>query len=109
MLYALQDVDIFSSEASNHEVEVIADVNGRETQSMVHLQGVKKKKAHEVRQICPFIHSIWEPTGIKTIVDIGAGQGYISEVIVWNDTYGLVSSEVVFIYSNWSRNPTATG
>ena len=88
---------------------MIADVNGRETQSITHLQGVKKKKAHEVRQICPFIHSIWEPTGIKTIVDIGEGQGYISEVILWNDTHDLVSSEVVFVYSDRSRNPVAAG
>ena len=40
---------------------------------------MKEKKAHEVLQICPFLHSIWESHHVNTIVDIGAGQGYISE------------------------------
>ena len=69
----------------------MTNVNNREIPSIVHLQGVKKKKAHEVRQICPFIHSIWEPTGINTIVDMGAGQGYISEVILGSTTHCVVS------------------
>lgn len=44
---------------------------------------MKEKKAHEVLQICPFLHSIWESHQVNTIVDIGAGQGYISEVYIF--------------------------
>lgn len=35
---------------------------------------------HEVQQICPYIDRVWRENAIKTIVDIGAGQGYISRV-----------------------------
>ena len=41
---------------------------------------MKQKKMHEVQQICPYIDRVWRENAIKTIVDIGAGQGYISRV-----------------------------
>lgn len=43
-------------------------------------KGMKQKKVHEVQQICPYIDRVWKENDIKTIVDIGAGQGYISRV-----------------------------
>lgn len=46
------------------------------------LRGMKQKKSHEVQQICPIIDTIWKESKIDTIVDVGAGQGYISHVSV---------------------------
>ena len=46
------------------------------------LRGMKQKKSHEVKQICPLIHSTWEKSGLNTVVDIGAGQGFISYVFM---------------------------
>ena len=40
------------------------------------------KKVHEVKEICPRIDSLWKENNLDTIVDIGAGQGYISQVVV---------------------------
>ena len=42
---------------------------------------MKEKKSHEVNQICPLIHSVWENLKLNTVVDIGAGQGFISHVV----------------------------
>ena len=55
-------------------------LHGRETKRNIKIQGIKDKKMHEVRQICPYIRSVWQRAGINTVIDIGAGQGYISEV-----------------------------
>ena len=41
---------------------------------------MKQKKSHEVLQICPLIDSVWKEANVDTIVDIGAGQGFISYV-----------------------------
>ena len=41
---------------------------------------MKQKKVHEVQQICPYIDRVWRENELTTIVDIGAGQGYISRV-----------------------------
>ena len=41
---------------------------------------MKQKKSHEVLQICPLINSVWKEANVDTIVDIGAGQGFISYV-----------------------------
>ena len=43
---------------------------------------MKQKKSHEVLQICPLIDSVWKEANVDTIVDIGAGQGFISYVFV---------------------------
>ena len=52
----------------------------RETKNQIKIKGVKDKKVHEVRQICPHIRSVWQSAGVNIVIDIGAGQGYISEV-----------------------------
>ncbi|KAK8814454.1 hypothetical protein WA538_000273 [Blastocystis sp. DL] len=57
------------------------------------LRGMKEKKAHEVLQICPFLHSIWESHHVNTIVDIGAGQGYISEFLAREYQYSVIGVE----------------
>ena len=44
------------------------------------LRGMNPKKIHEVKEICPRIDSLWKENKLDTIVDIGAGQGYISQV-----------------------------
>lgn len=46
------------------------------------LRGMNLKKVHEVKEICPRIDSLWKENKLDTIVDIGAGQGYISQVFV---------------------------
>ena len=56
---------------------------------------MKEKKAHEVLQICPFLHSIWKSHHVNTIVDIGAGQGYISEVRFAVDIHSSFSPESI--------------
>mgnify|MGYP004513023371 CR=1 FL=1 len=56
---------------------------------------MKEKKVHEVLQICPFLHSIWKSHHVNTIVDIGAGQGYISEVHVVVNTKSSFSLESI--------------
>ena len=61
---------------------------------MKELPGMKQKKSHEVKQICPLIHSIWKESNINSIVDIGAGQGFISYVLI-----PLFSNIIVFSQS----------
>ena len=62
-------------------------VIGRETKNQIKIKGVKDKKCHEVRQICPHIRSVWQSVGVQTVIDIGAGQGYISEVGIFRCDY----------------------
>ena len=50
--------------------------------TMQDMKGMNVKKVHEVREICPHIDSLWKENGVKTIVDIGAGQGYIDRVFL---------------------------
>lgn len=57
-------------------------VTSRSEGKAIQLKGMKRKKMHEVQQICPYINAVWKENGIHTIVDIGAGQGYISCVAV---------------------------
>ena len=55
--------------------------NSRSDEKPIQLKGMKRKKMHEVQQICPYINAVWKESAIHTIVDIGAGQGYISCVV----------------------------
>ena len=53
---------------------------------------MKQKKSHEVLQICPLIDSVWKEANVDTIVDIGAGQGFISYVrdpLLWLLWYSI--------------------
>ena len=50
--------------------------------TMQDMKGMNVKKVHEVKEICPHIDSLWKENGVKTIVDIGAGQGYIDRVFL---------------------------
>ncbi|KAK8807318.1 hypothetical protein WA158_004077 [Blastocystis sp. Blastoise] len=44
-------------------------------------RGFKVKKIHEVTHLCPFIHKKCEEYGITHIVDIGAGQAYLPQIL----------------------------
>lgn len=54
--------------------------SGSVTATQHELRGMNPKKIHEVKEICPRIDSLWKDNKLDTIVDIGAGQGYISQV-----------------------------
>ncbi|KAF8494544.1 methyltransferase domain-containing protein [Gautieria morchelliformis] len=64
------------------------------------LRGMSPKKAHEVSQMSAFIQSVLSrsETDIRHIVDIGAGQGYLSRVLssfpISKHVIALDSSEV---------------
>lgn len=68
---------------------------------------MKQKKAHEVQQICPLIDSKWKESNIDTVVDIGAGQGFISHVSSITLYHSLVFSTPLQVQRHWCGNTKA--
>jgi hypothetical protein len=50
-------------------------------------RGMKLKKRHEVERLAALVASLCERLGCKTVVDFGAGQGYLGQVLHFG--YGL--------------------
>ncbi|XP_010258677.1 PREDICTED: protein RRNAD1 isoform X3 [Nelumbo nucifera] len=54
-------------------------------------QGMNMKKKHEVETLAAVVRSIAESTGSQTIIDVGAGQGYLAQVLSFQYNLSVVA------------------
>ena len=84
-------------------------IKSRSDGKAIQLKGMKRKKMHEVQQICPYINAVWKESGIHTIVDIGAGQGYISCVVILITPHHIVFGCAIWVRCDWRGNAKGAG
>ncbi|KAL6075892.1 hypothetical protein QOT17_003201 [Balamuthia mandrillaris] len=58
-----------------------------------HTFGMRPKKVHEVICMSKVVHEVCRATGIDTVVDVGAGEGYISHVLSQHYGYRVIAIE----------------
>uniref|UniRef100_K3Y3H4 Methyltransferase domain-containing protein n=1 Tax=Setaria italica TaxID=4555 RepID=K3Y3H4_SETIT len=44
-------------------------------------QGMNSKKKHEIENLAAMVHAIAKSCGAKTVVDVGSGQGYLTQAL----------------------------
>ena len=98
-----------ASRSKTNRIPLTTTVKSRSEGKTIQLKGMKRKKMHEVQQICPYINAVWKESGIHTIVDIGAGQGYISCVFVPCTFHRIVFGCPVWIRCDWGGNAKGAG
>ncbi|KAF5198957.1 S-adenosyl-l-methionine-dependent methyltransferases superfamily protein [Thalictrum thalictroides] len=59
--------------------------------SSVLAQGMNLKKKHEVEILAAIVKSVAESVGAQTIVDVGAGQGYLAQVLAFQYQLSVVA------------------
>ncbi|PIA24673.1 hypothetical protein AQUCO_134300001v1 [Aquilegia coerulea] len=59
--------------------------------SSVLAQGMNLKKKHEVEILAAIVKSVAESVGAQTIVDVGAGQGYLAQVLTFQYQLSVVA------------------
>ena len=82
LVFKIQSIVQKVKELSIFENIPFQSESGSVTATQHELRGMNLKKIHEVKEICPRIDFLWKENNLDTIVDIGAGQGYISQVFV---------------------------
>ncbi|XP_057974947.1 uncharacterized protein LOC131162464 isoform X2 [Malania oleifera] len=54
-------------------------------------QGMNPKKRHEVEILSAFVNSISKNIGSRTVIDVGAGQGYLAQVLSFQYQLSVVA------------------
>jgi len=55
--------------------------------------GMRDKKLHEVEILSKLIHDVNDTCQIDTLIDIGAGKGYVSQVLEYLYNYHVIAVE----------------
>ncbi|CAH2037323.1 unnamed protein product [Thlaspi arvense] len=69
---------------------ILADVNMAPL-STVLSQGMNLKKKHEVEVLSSVVSSVVNSVGASTVVDVGSGQGYLSQVLSFQYKHSVVA------------------
>ncbi|KAK2971970.1 hypothetical protein RJ640_004990, partial [Escallonia rubra] len=59
--------------------------------STVLTQGMNQKKKHEVEALAAVVSSIARNVGVNTIIDVGAGQGYLAQVLCFQHQLSVIA------------------
>ncbi|CAN8293048.1 unnamed protein product [Cochlearia groenlandica] len=87
-VHTLRSLSYPRDQANVHEV--LADIDMAPL-STVLSQGMNLKKKHEVEVLSAVVSSVVKSVGSPTVVDVGAGQGYLAQVLSFQYKHSVVA------------------
>lgn len=57
------------------------------------IRGMKDKKVHEVERLSFLVNKLNKENDVQTVIDIGAGKGYISQVLALQFGLNVINLE----------------